>query len=205
MIKLVIFDGEGVIYSYKRVMKVFYKQYEKFLKQFDASLQQQEKLWKLLYPKIVRGKLTLREANEVIYKKLGIPKSKVAEWLKQDKAINLKYVELNKGIKTLLLKLRAKGVKVAILSNTVHPLRWRIELFKRLRLVKGKHYDKIFSSNQIGFKKPEPEAYLVVLKYFGVRAEETIFVGHDKKELEGARRVGIRAKSLPLFKQYQNF
>jgi beta-phosphoglucomutase-like phosphatase (HAD superfamily) len=82
--------------------------------------------------------------DEIVYEKLGIPKSKVKEWLKKDRQLNLKFVKLNKGAKKILLKTKAKRIKVAILSNTVHPLKWRLELYKKLELIKGKHYDKFF-------------------------------------------------------------
>jgi putative hydrolase of the HAD superfamily len=95
--------------------------------------------------------------------------------LKKDRQFNLKFVKIIKGAKKTLLKIKAKGIKVAVLSNTVHPLKWRLELYKKLRLVKGKHYDKLFLSNMIGYKKPEKEAYLTVLKYFKVKPKEAVF------------------------------
>jgi FMN phosphatase YigB (HAD superfamily) len=165
-IKLAIFDGEVVIYDSKKVMKEFEKGYDSFLRKFGVSLKEQEKLWFKLYPKVLKGKSTLREANEIVYEKLGIPKSKVKEWLRKDRQLNLKFVKIIKGVKKIILKTKAKGIKVAVLSNTVHPLKWRLELYKKLKLVKGKHYDKLFLSNMIGYKKPEKEAYLTVLRYF---------------------------------------
>jgi HAD superfamily hydrolase (TIGR01509 family) len=201
-IKLAIFDGEGVIYNSKKVVKEFKKEYDSFLRKFGVSFKEQEKLWFKFYPKALKGKLTLRESDEIIYKKLGIPKSKVKEWLKKDRHLNLKFVKIIKGAKKILLETKAKGIKVAILSNTVHPLKWRLDLYKKLRLVKGKHYDKLFLSNMIGYKKPEKEAYLTVLKYFEVKPKEAVFVGHDKKELEGARKVGIKALTLSQYKRF---
>jgi putative hydrolase of the HAD superfamily len=201
-IKLAIFDGEGVIYNSKKVIKEFKKEYDSFLRKFGTDLKEQEKLWFKLYPKALKGKLTLREASEIVYKKLGIPKSKLKEWSRKDRQLNLKFVKLNKGAKKILLKTKAKGIKVAVLSNTVHPLKWRLELYKKLRLLKGKHYDKLFLSNMIGYKKPEKEAYLTVLKYFKVKPKEAVFVGHDKKELEGARKVGIKALTLSQYKKF---
>jgi HAD superfamily hydrolase (TIGR01509 family) len=200
--KLAIFDGEGVIYNSKKVIEVFKKEYDAFLRKFGVSLKEQENLWFKLYPKALKGKLTLREADEIVYIKLGIPKSKVKERLKKDRHLNLKFVKIIKGAKKILLKTKAKGIKVAILSNTVHPLKWRSELYKKLKLVKGKHYDKLFLSNRIGYKKPEKEAYLTVLKYFKVEPKEAVFVGHDKKELEGARKVGIKALTLSQYKRF---
>jgi HAD superfamily hydrolase (TIGR01509 family) len=201
-IKLAIFDGEGVIYDSKKVIEEFEKEYDSFLRKFGTSLKEQEKLWFKLYPKALKGKLTLREANEIVYQKLRIPKSKVKEWLRKDRQLNLKFVKLNKGAKKILLETKAKRIKVAILSNTVHPLKWRLELYKKLKLVKGKYYDKLFLSNMIGYKKPEREAYLTVLKYFKVKPKEAVFVGHDKKELEGARKVGIKALTLSQYKKF---
>lgn len=192
MIKLVIFDGEGVTYNSEKTMKVFVKEYKKFLGKFNVDFKEQEKLWFKFYPKLLRGKIKLVEANTLVYEKLGIPKSYVRKWLRKDREIFLKHTKLYKNVKKLLKRLKEKGLKVAILSNAVHPLRWRIELFNRLGLVKGVHYDKIFLSNQIGFAKPEAGAYLYVLKYFRVKPERAVFVGHDKKEIEGAKRLGIR-------------
>jgi FMN phosphatase YigB (HAD superfamily) len=194
-IKLVIFDGGQVIYDVSKAEKKFIKEYKKFFKKFNTNLNEQSKLWWKFYPKIVRGKITLRKANEIIYKKIGIPKSKLSEWFKKDKSIILKFIKLNKNVKQTLLKIKSLGIKVAILSDTVHPLKWRTELLKKLGLFKGKHYDKLFLSNQIGFEKPEKGAYFAVLKYFRVKPRETIFVGHDKDEIEGAKKIKIKTIS----------
>jgi len=202
VIRLAILDGEGIIYNCDKTMEIFLKEYEKFVKKFGVNLRFQEKLWFKLYPKIVRGKLKLKEADELIYQKIGIPKSKVKEWLKKDKEILLKYTKVYKDVKKLIEELKKKGIKVAVLSDTVHPLKWRIELFKKLGIEKGKHYDKIFLSNQIGAEKPEPKAYLTVLNYFKVKPEAALFIGHDKEELEGAKRVGM--KILELKKERKN-
>jgi putative hydrolase of the HAD superfamily len=204
MIKLIISNGEGILYTGKKAKEIFEKEYDKFLKNFGVSFKEQEKLWLKLYPKISSGKISLREANKIVYKKLGIPVSKVDEWLRKDKEINLKHIKLLKGVKKTLLKIKSKGIKIAILSDTVHPLRWRLELFKKLGLKKGKHYDKLFLSHLIGYEKPHPKAYIKVLEYFKVKPEETLFVGHDREEIEGAKKVGIKTiswKDLKIFKE----
>ena len=193
MVKLIIFDGEGVLYTGKKATKIFEREYDKFLKNFGVKFENQHKIWIKLYPKISSGKISLRKANKIVYKKLGIPTSKVDEWLKKDKEINLKYIKLYKNRKKILEKIKARGIKIAILSDTVHPLKWRLELFKRLGLKKGKHYDKLFLSRLLGYEKPNPKSYLKVLEYFKVKPEEALFVGHDKEEMEGARKVGIKA------------
>ncbi|MEM7825968.1 MAG: HAD-IA family hydrolase [Candidatus Aenigmatarchaeota archaeon] len=195
MLKLIIFDGEGVLYTGKKAIKIFEREYNKFLKNFGVKFEDQHKIWLKLYPKISSGKISLRKANKIVYKKLGIPASKVEEWLRKDKEINLKHMKLYKNRKKLLERIKAEGIKIAILSDTVHPLKWRLELFKKFGFKKGKHYDKLFLSRLIGYEKPHPKAYLKVLEYFKVKPDETIFVGHDKKEMEGAEKVGIKAVS----------
>jgi HAD superfamily hydrolase (TIGR01509 family) len=204
MIKLIIFDGERVLYSAKETVKIFEREYDKFLRKFNVSLEEQARLWFKFYPKTVTGKISLKNANKKIYKKLGIPITKVDEWLKQDKRIFLEHARLNKKVKKLLLKIKKKGIKVAILSDTVHPLKWRIELFKKFGFVKGKHYDKLFLSNLIGYEKPHPKAYLTVLKHFKAKPEETIFVGHDKAEIEGSKRLGIKTISFSSLKRLKD-
>jgi HAD superfamily hydrolase (TIGR01509 family) len=52
----------------------------------------------------------------------------------------------------------------------------------------------------MGYKKPDREVYLTVLKYFKVKPKEAIFIGHDKKELEGARKVGVKTLTLSQYK-----
>ncbi len=192
MIKLIIFDGEGVLYSGKKAMKVFVKEYEKFLKKFGSSFKEQEKIYLKLYPKISSDKISLREADKIIFKELGIPVSKVDEWLKKDKQITIKHTKLRKNVKKMLSKIKANRIKVGILSDTVQPLKWRLELFKKLGLKKKRHYDKIFLSHLIDYEKPHPKAYIKVLEYFKVRPKEAIFIGHDKKEIKGARKIGIK-------------
>lgn len=194
-IKLVIFDGGQVIYEVRKAEKEFLKYYRKFLRKFGVSLEEQGKLWWKVYPKAVRGKISLRKANEIIFKKLGVPKIKLSERLRKDKEIVLKFIKLNKNVKQIFSKIKSLGVKIAILSDSVHPLKWRIELLKKLGLIKGKHYDKLFLSNQIGFEKPEKGAYLTVLKYFKAKPSETIFIGHDKEEIEGAKKLKIKTIS----------
>lgn len=183
-------------------MKIFKKEYNKFLKNFGVSYEEQHKIFLKLYPKISSGKISLREANKIIYKKFDIPISKVDEWLKKDKQINLKYIKLYKNRKKLLEKIKLKRIKVAILSDTVHPLKWRLELFEKLGLKKRKHYDKLFLSHLLGYEKPNPKAYSKVLKYFKIKPKEAIFVGHEIKEMKGARKVGIKAFTILDLKKF---
>jgi len=200
-IKLVVFDGEGVLYSYKKAIKIFFKEYDKFLKRFGSSVEEQRKIFDKLRPKLARGRISLREANKIIFRKLGVPVSALDEWLRKDLSISLKYVKVNSKARQILLALKKRGMKVTILSDTVHPFAWRVKLLKKLGILKGKHYDKLFLSSIIGYEKPERGAYITVLKWFKVKPEEAVFVGHDKEEIEGARKVGMKVASIKKLKK----
>jgi len=84
---------------------------------------------------------------------------------------------------------------VALLSDTVHSLATKLELLRRLGLKKDEHYDEVFLSNSMGYAKPHPRAYEIVLSRFKAKPHETLFVGHDEDEIEGAKRLGIRTIS----------
>ncbi len=195
-IKLLIFDAGDIIYDTDVFMKKLFQELEKFFERFNVKLEDELKLWKKLYPRVMVGKLTLKEANEIVFKKIGIPKSKVREWLKINKELCLKYFKPKKDSRKSLEKLK-KNFRIAFLSDTAHPMTWVNEFFKKsLKLERGKHYDKIFTSNRIGFKKPHKKAYEIVLKYFKVKPDETIFIGHDEDELIGATKIGMITISL---------
>jgi len=92
---------EKEFYTLVKKQKKFLKKSMISFKKFGVSFKEQEKLWLKLYPKISSGKISLREANKIVYKKLGIPVSKVDEWLRKDKEINLKHIKLLKDVKKL--------------------------------------------------------------------------------------------------------
>jgi HAD superfamily hydrolase (TIGR01509 family) len=65
------------------------------------------------------------------------------------------------------------------------------------------HFDTVVVSGEIGYAKPEPEAYEIVAQRLGVRLVECVFT-YDKLEFcEAARGVGMQAivyESLEQFK-----
>jgi len=77
---------------------------------------------------------------------------------------------------------------VALLSNTMsdHP---------RVLLRESgydKYFDYILCSRDVGVRKPNPEAFRIVLRELGVRPEETVHVGDSvEADMVGARDSGI--------------
>lgn len=53
-------------------------------------------------------------------------------------------------------------------------------------------FDKVYFSHIIGFRKPQPEAYLHILEENKLHAEETLFIDDSIQNIEGAQRVGLQ-------------
>ena len=76
----------------------------------------------------------------------------------------------------VLRRLRERGIKIGVLSNTLWPRTWHEEVFRRdgvLDLIDGAVY-----SSEIDWTKPHPEAFLAAMAAVGVSdASRCVFVG----------------------------
>ena len=93
--------------------------------------------------------------------------------------------------------LRADGIKVGVLSNTLWTREYHEAVFRRdgvLDLVDGAVY-----SSEIPWTKPHPEAFRAALAAVGVeQPERAVFVGDRPfDDIHGAKQVGMRAVLVP--------
>lgn len=95
------------------------------------------------------------------------------------------------GALEVLAELKQRGYPLALLSNTSHG-----HVIKRIMDREGlsTFFDHLFYTDQMGPRKPSPEAFKIVLDALGTEHAETAHVG-DRLELDvlGARRSGIRS------------
>jgi len=90
-----------------------------------------------------------------------------------------------------LAALADANVPLGVLSDTEST---EAEVRSRLdRLGVGRFFSAIITSRDVGFVKPEREAYECALTALGARAQHSAFVGHDLDELEGAVAAGLSA------------
>ncbi len=82
-----------------------------------------------------------------------------------------------------------KIMQVVAFSNTneIHAAVWSERYAHILH-----HFDEIFISSRIGFRKPEHEGFRHVLKQRRVSASETIFFDDSEINIIGAEQLGIR-------------
>jgi putative hydrolase of the HAD superfamily len=93
----------------------------------------------------------------------------------------------------LLAFLRAAGIKVGVLSNTMWPRTWHEEVFRRdgvLDLIDGAVY-----TSEIDWTKPHPAAFRAAMTAIGVTdPARCIFVGdRPYDDVFGAKNAGLRA------------
>jgi glucose-1-phosphatase len=89
--------------------------------------------------------------------------------------------------------------KTFILSNTnqIH-INWINDYLNRKYGVASLNpfFDKVYLSHEIGFRKPEPEAYLHILQQHDLRAEETLFIDDKEENTQAAQKLGMKIYQL---------
>lgn len=82
-------------------------------------------------------------------------------------------------------------VRTVVLSNTnaLHASFWR-EAYAGI--LSG--MERVFTSHEIGHRKPDPDAYRVVLDYLGLPPSRVAFFDDQPTFVDGARALGIRAR-----------
>jgi HAD superfamily hydrolase (TIGR01509 family) len=63
------------------------------------------------------------------------------------------------------------------------------------------HFEKVFSSHEIHARKPEYEAYEIVLKYLGLEPEDVIFLDDNPEYVRAASRMNITGIHVTSFEQ----
>ena len=91
-------------------------------------------------------------------------------------------------IKLYLLadKIKAKGVRIAILSNIVS---FGGLALKRLHIYRG--FSTVILSYQEGVRKPEQKIYDITIKRLGVKPSEILFIDNLPENLVPAKKMGI--------------
>jgi putative hydrolase of the HAD superfamily len=107
------------------------------------------------------------------------------------------HTELDPDALPMLQGIRARGLKIGVLSNTIWSRRRHEDIFARdgvLELLDGAVY-----TSEIPYTKPHPEAFLAAMKAVGTDdPARCLFVGDRLfDDVWGAQNVGMRAAHIP--------
>ncbi len=103
------------------------------------------------------------------------------------KDLEMQKNELFSDVAPIVNKLRAKGVKTAIVTTIAT---WRfVPLLEENRII----IDFVCTAKEAGVVKPNPRIYQAVLERFGINAQEAMMVGDDvKTDILPAKSLGMK-------------
>ncbi len=167
--------------------------------------------WEELLIDVYEGKANYWNRFTDLLDYYGLPKREQEKLipLAKQKALDVqKERRLFEGVQDTLKTLKTKA-KLAVLSdNESGELKVR-SILNDLDI--EDYFASVVTSADIGFAKPNPEAYKITAGKLGLLLENCAFVGHDVDELEGAIDAGLFAiaynaeNDVPAHKKIEHF
>ena len=140
----------------------------------------------------IRGQITNEESNRESAAIFGLPSVEAYRARINDGE------RRNQPLLDYIVQLR-KSYKTAMLSNVSSG-----GLLRRFKVDElEKYFDVTVASAEIGFAKPEAQAYEITADRLGVRLDECIFTDDREEYCEGARAVGMQAIRYQSFDQFK--
>ena len=149
-----------------------------------------------IFDRLDTGKITLPEFRQAVRDFAQI--SLADEWI--DEAWCAMLLDFQEENVKLLQKLRTKGYKLYLLSNTnqIHIDYYTKYLKQQFgRDLLSELFDCTFYSHEIGYRKPNREAFEYVLRYERLKPPETLFIDDLEHNIIGARQTGMQAYHHP--------
>ena len=190
-IKSILFDADGVVINSEMFSSKYQKEFgispEEFLDFFNGE-----------FNDCIVGKADLTELIKPWLSKWKW-KGTVEEFLKfWFEAEN----NLDDGMIDMIKKLREKGIKCYLATNQE---KHRTKYLKD-NMGFEELFDKVFSSADIGYRKPEKEFYELVLneikKEYNISPHEIMFFDDSKENIDSAKKLNINAN---LYKNFKDF
>ena len=109
-------------------------------------------------------------------------------------------IQIRRNIQELLQEL-STSYRIVALSNTneIHVPMW-LEMCTPIL----PYFEKIFSSNEIGFRKPEYNAYQYVLDYLHLPPEQIVFLDDNHENILAAANIGMKTIHVNGYEQMVN-
>ena len=185
MLKLVIFDVDGLMLDTESVWKEAFDQ--------AGNKYGIQNMGSTLFPKLI-GK-SGRDEKEVLdrYLSQDIQELVIKEWERIGYGMLEKEVPVKPGLNEILDFLDAYHIKKAVATTT------RRELTEeRLRKI-GVYdrFDYVLCGDEVINRKPDPEIYLSVLKKMHTKAENALVLEDSGVGVEAAYRAGIDCIQVP--------
>lgn len=181
-VRLAIFDADGVVTSSSKFVEDLERDFG--IKQESAS-----PFFQGPFQEVLVGKADLKEAIEPYLKEWGWKKTVdefVAYWFNSENVVNTVVVDT-------ISKLRASGIKCYLATNQEkYHLAYMRDVMGFKQVFNG-----LFSSADLGCKKPEPQFFDRLLKRIDPKREiprrEILFWDDSEANVSAAKELGIQA------------
>ena len=132
--------------------------------------------------------LNLLSVFEALLERRGVTTSVAPDLAYEFRRMSMVYIKPFRGVKTMLRELRRVG-GVYLVSNAQSC--FTMEELRQTGLLDL--FDGILISSDVGVKKPSPEIFNIAFRKFGIKAENSVYVGNDMRDdILGASGVGMR-------------
>ncbi|MBI4980060.1 HAD family hydrolase [Candidatus Woesearchaeota archaeon] len=112
------------------------------------------------------------------------------DFLKLNQVEQKKIEVKNESVIKMLSGLKQKGISVYVLTDFDEPTDYVRNIFSKLGLLEL--ITDIISSKDVGHMKPSPEVFDYTLRKYGLKKEDTAFLGHSHDEVRGAHELGFK-------------
>jgi len=189
MIKAVIFDIDDTLIDFTETKNLAIKESVKAMidKGIDEDFDSLHKEFKRFYwergieDQQIFQKFFIEKYGKIDYPVLA---SAILAYRKAKEGVLKPYP----GAKNLLIQLKERGLKLAILSDAP-----KLEAYLRLCSVSfDDFFDLILTKDDVGVSKPHSKGFEIILKEFDIKAEECLMIGDaPDKDMEGAKKLGM--------------
>lgn len=189
MISAIAFDGNGVLYYRKKDFTYALMEYirARYCPDFDveARAADQKRFMHLSFD----GRIDKAEAMRLFLDAAEIADPEARADIQQKEIEYSKAISLFPTEKETLLELDRRGFILGMITNSYQSAAEKASWFRALGL--DCIADRVVSSIDSGFSKPDKGIYLDFARRAGAKPGEIAFVGHEEHELRGAKEAGM--------------
>ena len=189
MIKVLVFDADGVLINGEMFSK-------KLAKEYGISTEQTAPFFKGVFNDCLVGNADLKESISPYLEEWGWKTGVdgfIDYWFSSEHSIDQELIEY-------IQDLRKNGIKCFVATNQE---KHRAEyMFSKMGF--DKSFDKLYASAHLGHKKPSLDFYAKLVSELGdVKKEEILFWDDAPENITGAREFGINAELYTSFEDFK--
>lgn len=189
MIKGIFFDAAGVFYYRTEGTGAFVKGLLAELGYPTELSAENEARKKAMRVQATEGRISHDVYWDQVLRMYGVSDAERRAMLRKHILDRANDVIPHPGGKAAMAGLHARGFILGIVTDTIYPVEWKMAWLAKVGV--AEFIDVVACSTVVGAHKPEPAIYLNALQQARLVPTEAAFVGHDARELAGARRAGM--------------